>query len=751
MASSSYLAAFQRGASMYRDDDHGNLPSYSSAVKEKLHRRQPTAQWSLPFAIPVSSPDMRRPRLRILSSTRTHHFKITRLGRKRKSLCRCLALLASIFALYIVVLRLGMEDRHWTPTFRDPSTLVFGRENLQKIWKWEIESGHYPSSRKIPQQIGLTSPIPNPAIPPAKAHTLISPFTPPLDPVVTSTRGYGPRRVYVDIESHPSHAAYPPRPVPSSTIDLDIILDHCDFTQKKYVRDCLEVLRVGGNLDNGRRLRRGEMDEWKYIFVDGETQNVTETPHTASPIIVPRPLPTGHHDSNAGLTKKRGVQWEPRMVLPPTSLPQTSMSPTTSCDPDNPRLFHMFWTGPFTDKPYMALLSFLFTQNLGLDLKGQGESPVCRPQFWLWINPGPAAAVPNASAMSDMFTQLKTNPWAAPFLHPRFRDVIKFRLWNTTEQLDGIPELKDEWRSSESLFNSGGVSMNVPIDKQHARSPGREAGSNGTVSTSKSDEDTKSNDDTMVNRTGSKSSSSYDKLSVILSDMARFILCHRYGGIYLDADTIFLRDWEELWGWKGAFAYRWSYHDDYNTAVLHLNKYSALGSFLFRTALKNGLDFHPVVVSKYLKDAHLDNLLFRIPDALFDSAWLNMEGYQHDRPPQPSFSVFEDFFVTPDESSAAPHALGFEGFFRGAYSYHFHNFWWDPFDSARNWPDLGSRFGAGERAARAVALPDLDPDEWVDAVSKDKRDLDWATVLKRTFEAYVRGERPNMYGEFLQW
>ena len=33
----------------------------------------------------------------------------------------------------------------------------------------------------------------------------------------------------------------------------------------------------------------------------------------------------------------------------------------------------------------------------------------------------------------------------------------------------------------------------------------------------------------------------------------------------------------------------------------------------------------------------------------------------------------------------------------------------------------------------------------------DKRDLDWATVLKRTFEAYIRGERPNMYGEWIQW
>jgi WD repeat and SOF domain-containing protein 1 len=33
----------------------------------------------------------------------------------------------------------------------------------------------------------------------------------------------------------------------------------------------------------------------------------------------------------------------------------------------------------------------------------------------------------------------------------------------------------------------------------------------------------------------------------------------------------------------------------------------------------------------------------------------------------------------------------------------------------------------------------------------DEVDLSWSTVLKRTFEAYVRGERPNMYGEWLEW
>jgi len=155
-----------------------------------------------------------------------------------------------------------------------------------------------------------------------------------------------------------------------------------------------------------------------------------------------------------------------------------------------------------------------------------------------------------------------------------------------------------------------------------------------------------------------------------------------------------------------------------------------------------------------MADSHLERLLLRLPDALFDPAWLNTEEFQRERPPQPYFTEFSDFFETPTQKSAAPQALGFDGFFKGAYSYHFHNFWWKPFDPSQNWPDLGPRFQAGERNARAAlsraalnsstVLPDNPEDE-------DRRDLDWSAVLKRTFEAYIRGERPNMYGEWIYW
>jgi DDB1- and CUL4-associated factor 13 len=365
---------------------------------------------------------------------------------------------------------------------------------------------------------------------------------------------------------------------------------------------------------------------------DGQVNKAVD-PSTSDRAFDPVIRPSVSLDPNAGLLKKPRTEWELPLQLPPTLEHHPFHTLSSTCDPDNPRLFHMFWTGPFTDKPYLALLSYLFTQNLGLNL--HNDSPdvvVCRPQFWLWINPGPAAAIPNPNALHDMFEQLKSNPWASPFLHPRFKDVIKFKMWNTTEQLDGVPEIKDEWRVfKDTLFNSGGHIISVHHDDETTSGSDTSSATSGGVTA-------KTNEDEMVNRLGSKSADSYDRLSVILSDMARFVLCHRFGGVYLDADTIFLRDWEELWGWKGAYAYRWSRLEKYNTAVLRMNKGSALGSFLFRTALKNGLDFHPMTVSKYTKDAYLEGLLLRLPDALFDSAWLNTEYYQRDRPPQPYFT-----------------------------------------------------------------------------------------------------------------
>ncbi|KAJ6558444.1 hypothetical protein DFH09DRAFT_922613 [Mycena vulgaris] len=667
------------------------LPKYYPA-DDKYHKR-PAQTW---LKIPVSACGLRF-QLVLPNVKSVYLTSVSRFGRMRGALVIFLAFLGLCFTVFAFVRRFGSTGKKWPGG--DSPTLVFKRDDLGSIWRWEIASGHYPSRRSIPKKLGLNSVPDNPALPPRAG---------PATPFKTTTNGIGPKRVYLDIQARPPTVAYPPRPVPGSVADLDIITGHCDFAEGKYVRDCLEVLRVGGGLDNGNRVRRGRLDDWKYIYIE-QADSIPPSGPTLDGIPERKGIIRSEHEAylDEGFTKSRHAAWEPPLVLPAPAQ-YHRYSPQNICDQDDPRLFHMYWTGPFTDKPYLAVLSFLFTQNTGLHVAGQEAAHACTPKLWIWINPGPAAAFSD-SATQDLFEQLKSNPWAAPFLHPRFHHIIHFKVWNTSEQLNSIPETRDDWRSKKTLFKSNGHVVAVAADQD--------------------------NDD-LANRTGSQSADLYDKLSVIMSDMARFILCHKHGGIYVDADTLFLRDWEEMWGWKGAFAYRWSFHDAYNTAVLRLRKGSALGHFILRTAVKSGFDFHPFEITKYLKEARLDNLLIRLPDAMFDGAWLNMEGYQRERPPQPFFTAFEEFFVTPLVDSGAPQALGFQGFFSGAYSYHFHNSWWTPVDPARNWPDLGPNFQNNT---------DFDDDV------EDRRDLDWSTVLKRTFEGYIRGENPNMYGEYLVW
>lgn len=90
---------------------------------------------------------------------------------------------------------------------------------------------------------------------------------------------------------------------------------------------------------------------------------------------------------------------------------------------------------------------------------------------------------------------------------------------------------------------------------------------------------------------------------------------------------------------------------------------------------------------------------------------------------------FDDFFTTPPDRAAQPEALGFGGFFKGAYAYHWHNRWcvsstplflspcvpnscidptrWTPFDPTRNYPDLGARFVSHQkpRPVEAHTIP----------------------------------------------
>jgi hypothetical protein len=94
----------------------------------------------------------------------------------------------------------------------------------------------------VPKPVGLTVPPPNPALPPRKVAKIPSRFRPP-GAAVSETLGHGPKRVYLDVQARPPSVAYPPRPVPGSVADLDIIMDLCEFPSKVRHDPILHVFR----------------------------------------------------------------------------------------------------------------------------------------------------------------------------------------------------------------------------------------------------------------------------------------------------------------------------------------------------------------------------------------------------------------------------------------------------------------------------------------------------------------------------
>jgi WD repeat and SOF domain-containing protein 1 len=147
-----------------------DLPNHSSAVEEKLLHKSHASlhtSWTRPLYLPI--PGVRTRRLRILipnfsflfpgsnrgsiiigSSSSPALFpaggasRIMLVKRRRTPLLVVLATLA-IFFTFATLLR-GRGSQSWVEEgTSEPSTLVFRRKELQKIWEWEIESGHYPS------------------------------------------------------------------------------------------------------------------------------------------------------------------------------------------------------------------------------------------------------------------------------------------------------------------------------------------------------------------------------------------------------------------------------------------------------------------------------------------------------------------------------------------------------------------------------------------------------------------------------
>ena len=141
------------------------------------------------------------------------------------------------------------------------------------------------------------------------------------------------------------------------------------------------------------------------------------------------------------------------------------------------------------------------------------------------------------------------------------------------------------------------------------------------------------------------------------SDVFRLIILYKYGGIYFDLDTIWLRPLPLLFGEIGdvEFCYCWGIEPYGNNAVVRLNAGGPNATALITEAARTGL---PIPQHRLRIDNGLD--LLCLPPGVFDPYWYL------DQP----FDVSETFNCTDPQRIAE-----IRGKMAGSFCHHWHGRW----------------------------------------------------------------------------
>jgi hypothetical protein len=158
------------------------------------------------------------------------------------------------------------------------------------------------------------------------------------------------------------------------------------------------------------------------------------------------------------------------------------------------------------------------------------------------------------------------------------------------------------------------------------------------------------------------------------SNFARLTILHNVGGVYVDTDTVLLRDLYELPSGvfeTDEFCSQWSSHvASGNNAFLRLRRGSATAVALMERAVaENSCQARAILAFDGGED--LDILV--LPSAFFDPLWACQDGV--DRSRRAPVRSFDEFFAPVDSGPRRKPVRSFQDFFPGAFAYHWHNRW----------------------------------------------------------------------------
>lgn len=157
---------------------------------------------------------------------------------------------------------------------------------------------------------------------------------------------------------------------------------------------------------------------------------------------------------------------------------------------------------------------------------------------------------------------------------------------------------------------------------------------------------------------------------VAFSDLIRFLALYYFGGIYADADMIFLKDLQNFQG--VSFAYKWDRNVQfYNTALMGLTKGNELvPQIISRAGECSPAAFYPTRIHEKLScSSGVCNELIMMPTALFSPVSAPQSNYQWQEDSAHSLGTTTDWFFQ------RPRLWGLDHFFPGAHTFHWHNRW----------------------------------------------------------------------------
>ncbi|KAI9736497.1 MAG: hypothetical protein M1818_006007 [Claussenomyces sp. TS43310] len=343
--------------------------------------------------------------------------------------------------------------------------------------------------------------------------------------------------------------------------------------------------------------------------------------------------------------------------------------------------YHIWWSGPPSWRTELFIKSYLHTQNMACS------------RLWIWIN---SEHHPGALDM--------------------WRRDVGFQCFQSLIERGDI--VLKEWKLPDRVLLSHELDE---LDKArfYAKS-GRPNSKGETLVADLIVRDASGNEWLLM----SEYNDQITYFTVAVSDAARLIILHLYGGVYLDMDMILLRDLRPLLLSPTPFAERWgAWPRMYNNALLSLPANSSISSYLLYGGARMGMTFHFVNLGRMLLQEQRDEVsprgLTKLESAFFDPIWTETDGAREGRCTLPCLKRFEDVFEAapvlnewesydggPLPTAAPGQNRSMENFFRGAFAYHVHNRW-----NAQ--VEVGS----------------------------------WIDVICRTHDGYLNGSRTNPYGE----